>query len=143
MQTNTNKKTHQFLAEAAADNLQLPLRGDCMTPCLNNDSIIDILSADFYWPGDILVYRDRNDRLLAHRLLGYYRRDGEWKCLIQADNAQGPDMGAYPSQIIGKVVSEKPSVRQRLMAIRRYTAHGLRSCINKLPGDSRKKHQND
>ena len=123
---NTNQKIHHFLKEVAADDLQLLLRGDCMTPSLRNHSNIKVRSMGFYWPGDVLVYRDRHNHLLAHRLLGYYRRQGNWRYLIQADNARRPDMGVLASQVIGKVISTPVSLRHRISAAWRYTRHVAR-----------------
>jgi hypothetical protein len=126
MHINTNQKIHHFLKEVAADDLQLPLSGDCMTPCLPNGSNIMVRSTGVYWPGDVLVYRDRDNRLLAHRLLGYYRRQGNWRYLIQADNALRPDMGVVASQVIGKVISTPVSLRHRISAAWRYIRHVAR-----------------
>ncbi|MFT5098286.1 MAG: phage repressor protein C with HTH and peptisase S24 domain [Lysobacterales bacterium] len=126
MHINTNQKIHHFLKEAAADDLQLSLRGDCMTPSLHNGSNIKVRSAGFYWPGDVLVYRDQNDHLLAHRLLGYYRRQGNWRYLTQADNARRPDMGVAAFQVIGKVLSAPVSLRHRISAAWRFTRHVAR-----------------
>lgn len=122
----TNQKIHYFLKEAAADDLQLSLRGECMTPSLQNGSNIKVRSTSFYWPGDVLVFRDPNDRLLAHRLIGYYRRGGKWKCLTQADNARRPDSGVSSAQVIGKVVSTPVSLRHRMSAAWRYIRHVAR-----------------
>jgi hypothetical protein len=97
-----------------------------MTPGLRNGSNVKVRSTRFYWPGDVLVYRDRNDQLLAHRLIGYYRREGKWKCLIQADNARRPDSGVLSEQVIGKVVSTPVSLRQRTSAAWRYISHVAR-----------------
>ena len=97
-----------------------------MAPNLQNGSNIKVRSMGFYWPGDVLVYRDQNNQLLAHRLLGYYRRRGSWKHLIQADNALRPDMGVPASQVIGKVISTPVSLRHRISAAWLYTRHVAR-----------------
>jgi hypothetical protein len=126
MRIDTNQEIHRFLKEAAADDLQLLLRGDCMTPCLRNGSTIKVRNTGFYWPGDVLVYRDQHNQLLAHRLLGYYRRQGNWKYLIQADNAPGPDAGVAFAGVIGKVISEPVSLRHRISAAWRYARYAAR-----------------
>ena len=129
MSQTSDPRIHHFLREIASDELQLTVQGDCMTPSLGNGERIEITGARFYWPGDILVYRDQYGRLLVHRLLGYYRRNGAWKYLIQADNARGADMGAVRSQIIGKVVSTKPRLNNRIAAIWRYLGHATRRFV--------------
>jgi hypothetical protein len=126
MHINTKQRIHHFLKEAAADDLQLALRGDCMTPNLQDGSNIKIRNTGFYWPGDVLVYRDQHDHLFAHRLLGYYRRQGNWRFLVQADNARRPDMGLQASQVIGKVISAPISLRHRMNAAWRYIRHVAR-----------------
>ena len=121
-----DQKIHHFLKESAVDDLQLALHGDCMMPTLRGGSNIKVRSTGFYWPGDVLVYRDQHNHLLAHRLLGYYRREGNWRYLIQADNARRPDMGVAASQVIGKVISAPVSLRHRIRAAWRYTRHVAR-----------------
>lgn len=79
MHFNANQKILHLVKEAATDDLKLALRGECMSPNLQNGSDIKVRNTGFYWPGDILVYRDKQDKLLAHRLLGYYRHQGEWR----------------------------------------------------------------
>ena len=109
-----------FLREAATDGFHIRVDGDCMSPLLENGSLVLVTNSGRFWPGDILVYQDAQRRILVHRLLGYYPRKGRWKLLIQADNARRPDMGALSQQVLGRVTGVRIGPLDRARALGRF-----------------------
>jgi hypothetical protein len=113
------------LRQLALESIPIRIRGQCMSPPLRAGSLVRVRRQRGYWPGDILVYRNREGILLAHRLLGYYRRQGRWRLLIQADSARRPDAGAHLEQVLGKALGVRVPWWQRLRAVGRYLSFAL------------------
>jgi hypothetical protein len=118
-------KRHKALRHLASEVLAIRVNGRCMQPQLQHGAVVRVRSAPRYWPGDVVVYRNRQGLLLVHRVLGYYRRRGRWQLLIQADGAPGPDQGARPEQILGRVTDVRVTIPRRFWAISRYLRHAF------------------
>jgi hypothetical protein len=71
----------------------------------------------------VVVYRNAEGFLLAHRLLGYYRRRGRWHLLIRADNARTPDPAVVADQVVGRATNISITLSQRLRAVGRYIGY--------------------
>jgi hypothetical protein len=104
-----------------------------MTPLLSDGARARVCPRRWYWPGDILVIHAADGTLLVHRLLGWYFRHGELRCLTQADAARRPDPGLTPCRILGKVsgglvhpLAVRVPLRHRLWAWGRFLRHALR-----------------
>ncbi len=110
---------------AADDGVTVRIVGDCMQPILRSGVHVQIVRTRFWWPGDVLVFRDSTGRMVAHRLLGFYRRNGRWKLLTQADSARRPDQAVYPEQVLGKAVDIPVTVVCRIRAYTRYLQFAL------------------
>jgi hypothetical protein len=91
-----------------------------MSPCLVDGSLVRIAAARRLLPGDILAYRDGNGRMVLHRLIGYYRRQGHWRLLLQADSAMRPDPGIAGERVLGKAIEVQIPLGHRLWATLRY-----------------------
>lgn len=117
-----------------AGPITVRVSGDCMAPDLNDGQAVEVAPARLYWPGDVVVYATGDGRLLGHRFLGYYRRRGRWKMLIRADNARGPDPGVLGDQVLGRVVSIRPSVPRRVRCVGLYLQMVLRGLRRSLRG---------
>ena len=76
-------------------------------------------------PGDILVFSDRQGRLVAHRFLGPYLREGRLRLLLKGDAAPGPDEGVDPAAVVGRLVAEV-RMRDRWCAAIEYFRHAAR-----------------
>ena len=123
MQKNHATAVRDTLQESAEERLSVSIYGDCMAPHLTAGQRVSVQALRRFWPGDILVfYSPRQDRLIAHRLIGAFRRDGRWRLLTQADNAQNPDPALEPHQVIGRVVEPRTSPGKRLAAACRFFA---------------------
>lgn len=96
--------TAQALRDMAKEGeLRLKVHGGCMFPLLESGAIVNVRAAGFYWPGDCLVFAAADGRLTAHRLIGYYFKQRQIRCLTQADHAHRPDASIHHHHIIGKV----------------------------------------
>lgn len=75
-----------------------------MSPTILDGTMVSVVPRARYLPGDILlVARRGQNRLVTHRLIGCYRRNGRWRYLTQADAADRPDAAVSRDEIIGRV----------------------------------------
>jgi hypothetical protein len=98
-----NSERLDALRAVAAEPVRVRISGACMEPRLSDGASVWVRSRRLYWPGDVLVIRSRLGGLVAHRLIGVYRRCGEWRWLTQADAAARPDCAVTRREIIGEV----------------------------------------
>ncbi len=129
-QWNTAVGPGGCLANAMSDGEEAVFRvaGDCMEPAVDDLAAVRVKRTRFLLPGDVVAYRDpRCNRLVVHRFLGYVRRRGEWRLLIQADRGAGPDPLVETFCVLGKPIAQdggacRVSLAKRLQAIGQYTA---------------------
>lgn len=134
---NSGDRVCQALVELSTEQeLLLRVRGHCMQPVLCDGEHYNWRVARRYWPGDILVFRARQGYLVAHRLLGCYRREGEWRYLTRADDTRRPDAAIPGDRVLGRVCSKSTSavppdqqlgvpLRTRLACARDFVRLGL------------------
>jgi hypothetical protein len=91
------------LRSLATEPVRIRISGDCMAPRLRHGARVWVRSQRHYWPGDVLVLRSQSAGLVAHRLIGAYRRGGVWRWLSQSDQAWHPDCAVSLQQIVGRV----------------------------------------
>ncbi len=91
-------------ALAAETPLPMRVRGDCMAPLVQDGAWVAIGGpADRYWPGDVIALRTAGRGLALHRVLGAYRRRGEWRYLTQGDRTMRPDRAVTAAEILGRI----------------------------------------
>lgn len=91
-------------ALAAEAPLPMRVRGDCMAPLVENGAWVAIVGpAHRYWPGDVVAIRTAGRGLALHRVLGAYRRRGEWRYLTQGDRAPWPDRAVNAAEVLGRI----------------------------------------
>lgn len=91
-------------ALAAEAPLPMRVRGDCMAPLVLDGAWVAISGpAERYWPGDVVAVRTAGRGLALHRVLGAYRRRGEWRYLTQGDRALRPDRAVTAAEILGLI----------------------------------------
>ncbi|GBE08120.1 hypothetical protein BMS3Abin11_01237 [bacterium BMS3Abin11] len=83
------------------------ISGICMIPLINDGAVIQVSRQRIYLPGDILIKRAHNNRLIAHRLIGCYPRKGGLHYVTRADIAENADSAISASQVIGKLIRRK------------------------------------
>jgi len=99
-----NRKRLAAIRSVAAERpVRVRITGNCMAPHLRDSACVWVQSKRWYWPGDVLVTRSRFGGLVAHRLIGTYRRHGASRWLTQADSAPRPDCAVTAAEIVGKI----------------------------------------
>lgn len=112
-----NDKTLHTLRELAREQpLEVGVRGACMEPVLIDGERISVAPARIYWPGDVIVFRAGDGRLLAHRLLGYRPLRGGLACVTRGDGCTVPDAPVPLSQILGRAAGARFPERVRAVA---------------------------
>ena len=99
--TNTVDTGLKSLADEAP--VKVRISGICMMPLINDGAVIQVSRQRIYLPGDILIKRAHNNRLIAHRLIGCYPRKGGLHYVTRADIAENADSAISASQVIGKL----------------------------------------
>jgi hypothetical protein len=105
------------------------VRGGCMEPLLSDGARVRIAPRRYYWPGDVVAFRDGAGSLVAHRVVGYWPAGGGWRLLTAADRAGALDSPVARSAILGRLEGDElaPAVRrvplrQRVWAMARGVA---------------------
>lgn len=96
-----------------------------MLPFVRDGARLDLAPSRFHLPGDILVFADRQGRLVAHRFLGPYLQGGRLRLLLKGDAAPGPDEGVPPAAVVGRLVTAV-RMRDRGLAAIEYFRHAAR-----------------
>lgn len=104
---------------AAESELEVRIVGGCMTPILADGGRVRVRPARFYWPGDVVVVRSAEGKLLAHRLLGLRPWRGGLAWVTQGDGCAIPDTPVASSALLGRVEGVTPTLRDRLRAASR------------------------
>lgn len=108
-----DKTLDALRAMAREEPLEVRVRGGCMAPLLADGTPVEVTPARVYWPGDVIVFRGADGRLLAHRLLGYRPLHGRLACVTQGDGCVCPDAPVPLSQILGRAAGAGASERLR------------------------------
>jgi len=82
--------------------LTLRVDGQCMGESLPDGCLVTINSKKIYWPGDVVVVARGDDRLVSHRLLGYFYGRKGWKVITRADNEKDHDAPVPVARVLGK-----------------------------------------
>lgn len=127
-------------ALATETPLPMRVRGDCMAPLVQDGAWVAIAGpASRYWPGDVVAVRTAGRGLALHRVLGAYRRRGEWRYLTQGDRALRPDGAVPAAEILGLIDGGDCSPRlvqvppwHRVRALRRFATIILIRSITRM-----------
>ena len=95
---------HNMVRQLAGDDtVAVTVKGDCMMPWIESDSLVHVTPLNTYWPGDIVVVLSRQGQYLAHRVIGLYKKQGQVKVLTQADSSFTPDTAVHLNAVLGRV----------------------------------------
>jgi signal peptidase I len=109
--------------------VEVRVQGDCMRPFFADGDRVLVSAARLYWPGDILVFRAPDGRLLAHRLLGYRPWRGGIALVTRGDACVVHDSPVPKAAVLGRIASVRPSLRGRAAAVLGFLRLVLR-CLN-------------
>jgi hypothetical protein len=111
---------------ARSEAVEVRIAGGCMAPRLADGGTVRVRPARFYWPGDVVVVRSAEGRLLAHRLLGLRPWRGGLAWVTQGDACARADTPVRKSAILGRVEGERPSLLDRLRSAGRLLRRATR-----------------
>ena len=109
---------------AAEAPLGIRVRGNCMGDLLREGGSVAVRPRSCYWPGDIVVAHWPESGFRVHRVIGGYRKQGQWRLLTQADRSPRPDKSIPVTAVIGKVSGGECAGA----AIRVPWGHRIRAC---------------
>jgi hypothetical protein len=110
---------------AREEPVEVIVRGGCMAPLLADGGRARVAAARFYLPGDVVVFRAADGRLLAHRLLGYRLHAGRAALVTRGDACPVHDAPVPLDAVLGRVEAARPTVAQRLRALLRFLGLAL------------------
>lgn len=97
--------------------VEVRVQGDCMVPFFKDGDRVLVSAARVYWPGDVLVFRAPDGRLLAHRLLGYRPWQGGIALVTRGDTCVVHDFPVLKTAVLGRIDAVRPSLRGRAVAV--------------------------
>ncbi|HKI04882.1 MAG TPA: S26 family signal peptidase [Thermoanaerobaculia bacterium] len=106
------------------------VRGGSMAPLFADGDHVLAAAARVYWPGDVVVFRAADGRLLVHRLLGYRLwKKGRWQgglaLVTRGDACAVPDAPVPLGAVLGRVAA-RPSLGDRAAALLSFLRLALR-----------------
>jgi hypothetical protein len=105
---------------AREEPVAVRVRGGCMEPILADDREVRVAAARRYWPGDVVVFRAADGRLLAHRLLGYRRHRGAFALVTRGDSCAVHDAPVPLGEVLGRVEEARPGPALRVRSLLRF-----------------------
>ena len=106
--------------------VEVRVQGDCMKPFFADGDRVLVSAARAYWPGDVLVFRAPDGRLLAHRLLGFRPWQGGIALVTRGDACVVHDSPVPRAAVLGRIAAVRPSLRDRAAALLAFFALALR-----------------
>jgi signal peptidase I len=92
------------LVQAEFPELTFTVRSRSMEPAIREGDRLLVKRSRWYWPGDVVVLPGA-DCLIAHRLLGWRRKDGHWRAVTAGDANAHLDATVASGSIVGRVVA--------------------------------------
>jgi hypothetical protein len=105
--------------------VEVTVRGGCMAPLLADGGRARVGAARLYLPGDVVVFRAADGRLIAHRLLGYRLHAGRLALVTRGDSCPVHDAPVPLDAVLGRVAAARPSAALRLRALLRFLGLAL------------------
>lgn len=112
--------------------VEVSVRGDCMAPLLADGGRVRVAAARFYKPGDVVVFRASDGRLVAHRLLGYRLHAGALALVTRGDACPVHDAPVPLAAVLGRVEAVRPTLAARAAALRRFLGLAVSSSLRRL-----------
>ncbi|MFL6233055.1 MAG: hypothetical protein ACJ76N_07970 [Thermoanaerobaculia bacterium] len=106
--------------------VEVTVRGGCMAPGLADGGRVRVAAARVYLPGDVVVFRAADGRLVAHRLLGYRPWGRRLALVTRGDSCPVHDAPVLLAAVLGRVEAAAPTALARLRASWRFLGLALR-----------------
>ena len=106
--------------------VEVTVRGGCMAPAFADGGRVRVAAARLYLPGDVVVFRAADGRLVVHRLLGYRPWAGRLALVTRGDSCPVHDAPVPLAVVLGRVAAAAPTARARLRAIGQFLGLALR-----------------
>lgn len=106
--------------------VEVCVRGDCMAPHFADGDRVPVAAARVYWPGDVVVFRAPDGRLLAHRLLGYRPWQGGLALVTRGDACAAHDAPVPLGAVLGRVEAARPGPGNRAASLLGFLRLALR-----------------
>jgi signal peptidase I len=106
--------------------VEVNVRGDCMAPLFADGDRVRVTACRAYWPGDVVVFRTADGRLLAHRLLGYRPYAGNLAFVTRGDACVVHDAPVPRAAVLGRIDAARPTFALRARVVLRFLALALR-----------------
>jgi hypothetical protein len=100
--------------------VEVRVRGDCMAPGVADGERVRVVAGRTYLPGDVVVFRAADGRLVAHRLLGYRLHAGALALVTRGDACAIHDAPVPLAAVLGRVDTLRPTLLARAAALRRF-----------------------
>src|SRR3954453_11681479 len=97
--------------------VEVEVRGGCMAPRLADGERVRVAAGRFYWPGDVVVFRAPDGRLLAHRVLGLRLHRGSLALVTRGDTCVVHDAPVPLARVLGRAAGVAPSLADRAAAL--------------------------
>ncbi|HEY4563785.1 MAG TPA: hypothetical protein VIJ36_12450, partial [Thermoanaerobaculia bacterium] len=105
--------------------VEVTVRGGCMAPGIADGDRVRVAAARVYLPGDVVVFRAADGRLLVHRLLGYRPWAGGLALVTRGDSCPVHDAPVPRTAVLGRVAGAAPTFLGRLRAAGRFLGLAL------------------
>ena len=95
----------QILAQGG--EVRIRARGSSMYPCIRHGDAIEVepVEVSAVTVGDVVLYRDENDRLVGHRVVKMGGEDLQGTLVTKGDWTPRADPPIYAGQVLGRVVA--------------------------------------
>ena len=100
--------------------VEVRVRGGCMAPGVADGERVRVAAGRLYLPGDVVVFRAADGRLVAHRLLGYRRHAGALALVTRGDACPVHDAPVPLAAVLGRIDTRRPTLAARGTALRRF-----------------------
>jgi hypothetical protein len=123
----TADRTFAALRDLAREGpVEVQVRGGCMAPLIADGERVRVAAARAYWPGDVVIFRAADGRLLAHRLLGYRPHAASLALVTRGDACVVHDAPVPLAAVLGRIETAHPSFAVRARAVLRFCGLVLR-----------------
>jgi hypothetical protein len=97
-----------------------------MAPLFADGDRVRVTAARMYLPGDVVVFRAADSRLVAHRLLGYRPYAGRIALVTRGDSCIVHDAPVPLAAVLGRIEAPRPTLAVRARALLRFLRLALR-----------------